>query len=522
MRKSGSNNPMSLLEITKLPTAENSAIHLHPSDNIAVARVPLSPGQKLTIDGTPITVRDSVPAGHKVALRQIARGESIIRYGQMMGRASADILPGSHVHTQNVSFEELSFAYEIPDTEVGLPVAPANAPTFLGYKRDDGRVGTRNYIAVVAASNCAAHTVEWIAETYDQSSLPANVDGVVAFPHGEGCGHAIGPDTDQLRRTLAGVLDHPNVSAAIILGLGCEVNQIDHYLGGAAPRNTDRLVGLTLQTSGGTRATVDASRRQIDRFIEQAAAEKRTEVPASKIVLGLNCGGSDSFSGITANPALGHCSDLLSEIGATAVLAETTEIFGAEHLLVKRARNRQVAEKLLDCIRNYKVYLNRFEGSFDDNPSPGNKAGGLTNILEKSLGAVAKGGTSPLMEVYEYAETVTAPGFTFMNTPGYDPVSLTGLAAGGCNLIAFTTGRGSAIGFPTIPVIKIATNSPMYRTMTDNMDINAGAIADGEKTVQQVGQEIFDFILEVASGRRTCAERLGHKEFVPWRIGPVM
>jgi altronate hydrolase len=332
----------------------------------------------------------------------------------------------------------------------------------------------------------------------------------------------MGPDLDQLRRTLGGVLVHPNVSAAVILGLGCETNQIDHYLGPGAP-SSERLAGLTLQSSGGTRGTVDASRRQIARFIEQAAAERRVKVPASKIVLGLNCGGSDSFSGITANPALGYCSDLLAELGGTAVLAETTEIFGAEHLLVKRARNRQVAEKLLACIREYKRYIGRFDGSsFDDNPSPGNKAGGLTNIIEKSLGAVAKGGTSPLMEVYEYAETVTSPGFVFMNTPGYDPVSLTGLAAGGCNLIAFTTGRGSAIGFPTIPVVKIASNSATYRRMQDNMDVNAGRIADGEATVAELGREIFDLVLRVASGEKTCSERLGHKEFVPWRIGPVL
>jgi len=318
------------------------------------------------------------------------------------------------------------------------------------------------------------------------------------------------------------VLVHPNVSAGVILGLGCEVNQIEHYLGSGA-RGSNRLAGLTLQSSGGTRGTVEASRREISRFIDQAAAERRTEVPASRIVLGLNCGGSDSFSGITANPALGHCSDLLAEQGGTPVLAETTEIFGAEHLLVKRARNRDVAERLLGFIRKYQHYIDRFEGSsFDDNPSPGNKAGGLSNIIEKSLGAVAKGGTSTLVEVYDYAEPVTAAGFTFMNTPGYDPVSLTGLAAGGCNLIAFTTGRGSAIGFPTIPVIKIATNSDTYRRMTDNMDVNAGAIADGKHNVQEVGREIFDLMLEVASGRRTCAERLGHNEFVPWRIGPVM
>jgi len=382
-------------------------------------------------------------------------------------------------------------------------------------------VGTRNYIAVVAASNCAAHTAELIARSYEDFRLPPGVDGVVAFPHGEGCAQSMGPDLEQLQRTLGGVLAHPNVSAAVILGLGCESNQIDHYMG-RRPAGSTRLAGLTLQSSGGTRGAVEAARREIARFIERAASEQRTAVPASKIVLGLNCGGSDSFSGITANPALGYCSDLLAGLGGTPVLAETPEIFGAEHLLVKRARNRQVAEKLLSYIRAYKQYLNRFEGSFDDNPSPGNKAGGLSNILEKSLGAIAKGGTSTLVDVYDYSERVTAPGFVFMNTPGYDPVSVTGLAAGGCNLIAFTTGRGSAIGFPTVPVLKIATNSQTYRRMTGNMDVNAGTIADGTRTVEQVGREILDLLLEVASGRPTAAERLGHREFVPWRIGPVM
>jgi altronate hydrolase len=387
--------------------------------------------------------------------------------------------------------------------------------------REDGRVGTRNYIAVVAASNCAAHTAELIAASFAGTILPPNVDGVVAFPHGDGCGQTQGPDTAQLQRTLGGVLAHPNVAAAVILGLGCEVNQIDHYLGPNGPRSS-RLVGMTLQDSGGTIGALDRARREILGFMEKVAAEKRTEVPASKIVLGLNCGGSDSFSGITANPALGVCSDMLAEIGGTAVLAETTEIFGAEHLLVRRARNRQVAEKLLGFVRGYKEYLNRFGGSFDDNPSPGNKEGGLSNILEKSLGAVAKAGSSPMMDVVDYAERISSPGFVFMNTPGYDPASLTGLAAGGCNLIAFTTGRGSAIGFPSIPVIKIASNSVTYNRMRDNMDVNGGAIADGEMTVPQVGREIFDLMLRVASGQKTCAERLGHKEFVPWRIGPMM
>ena len=509
-----------LVEITTAPSAENSAIHLHPTDNVAVARVPIPAGTDLVVEGLPVRTLEAIPAGHKVALWDIAPGEVVERYGQAIGRARAEIAAGKHVHTHNLAFEELELAYEFPAGESAIPTRAAE-PTFLGYAREDGRAGTRNYIAVVAASNCAAHTAEEIARSYEGERMPPNVDGVVAFPHGEGCGHAFGPDVGQLRRTLAGVLMHPNVSAAVILGLGCEVNQIDHYLGEGSPRSS-RLAGLTLQNSGGTRGAIEATRREIARFLEQAAAEARVPVPASKIVLGLNCGGSDSFSGITANPALGVCSDLLAEIGATSVLAETTEIFGAEHLLVKRARNREVAEKLLGCIRKYKEYLARFHGSFDDNPSPGNKEGGLSNILEKSLGAVAKGGTSTLIDVYDYAERVTAPGFTFMNTPGYDPVSLTGLAAGGCNLIAFTTGRGSAIGFPTIPVIKIATNSNTYRRMTDNMDVNAGRIADGDARVPEVGREIFDLVLAVASGQRTCAEKLGHKEFVPWRIGPVM
>src|SRR5579885_1842567 len=500
-----------------LATSENSTILLHPADNVAIARVPIGAG--MNVRG--VRTRTAIAAGHKVAIRSIDAGQNVVRYGQFIGRAKTRIEPGDHVHTHNLAFEEHGFDFEFPSAEIPIPKAPADAPSFLGYQRADGRVGTRNYIAVVAASNCAAHTAELIAATYQGEALPGNVDGIVAVPHGEGCGHSIGPDTEQLRRTLAGVLAHPNVSAAIILGLGCEVNQIDHYLGPNAPR-TGRLIGMTLQSSGGTRATLAAARAEIARLMEQASAEQRVPSPASKIVLGLNCGGSDSFSGITANPALGVCCDLLAEIGASAVLAETTEIFGAEHLLVKRARNRQVAERLLRFVKGYKEYLSRFGGSFNDNPSPGNKEGGLTNILEKSLGAVAKAGSSPLTDVVDYAEPVRTPGFVFMNTPGYDPVSLTGLAAGGCNLIAFTTGRGSAIGFPNIPVIKIASNSNTYRRMQDNMDVNAGAIADGEKTVPEVGREIFDLLLQVASGEKTCAERLGHKEFVPWRIGPVL
>lgn len=503
------------MPLITLKNADNSALLLHPEDNVAVARVPLSPGRELRIGDRRVVALDPIPPGHKIALAAVAAGEAIRRYGQVMGRATRSIEPGRHVHTHNVGYEEIAFDYEFPAGEIPLP-SLASKPTFLGYARRDGRAGTRNYIAVVAASNCAAHAAELVARSYEGESLPPDIDGVVAFPHGDGCGHALGPDTEQLRRTIAGVLDHPNVGAAVILGLGCEDNQVDNY------PPTDRLAVLTLQESGGTRLTVEAARREIAKMMEALAGEERVEIPVSKLVLGLNCGGSDSFSGITANPALGACSDMLAALGGTAVLAETPEIFGAEHLLVRRARNRQVAEKLLACIRDYKDYLNRFGESFDDNPSPGNKEGGITNILEKSLGAVAKAGTSPLMDVVGYAERISSPGFLFMNTPGYDPVSLAGLAAGGVNLIAFTTGRGSAIGFPTIPVLKIVTNVATWERMRENMDVNAGAIADGDKSIQEVGEEIFNLLLRVASGERTAAERFGHKEFVPWRTGPVL
>ncbi|MBY0374851.1 MAG: altronate dehydratase family protein [Bryobacteraceae bacterium] len=513
---------MSLLEIAKLPTAENSTILLHASDNVAVARVPLSPGQTIVVAGREVTAVDPIPAGHKIAIASISGGAEVRRYGQVIGRAKQTIDPGRHIHTHNLAFDEGHRDYLFPASEITYPPAPAHMPTFLGYARPDGRAGTRNYLAVVAASNCAAHTAELLAASFEGEKLPPNIDGVVAFPHGEGCGHSIGPDTDQLKRTLWGVLDHPNVAGAVVLGLGCEVNQIDHYVGGRAPRQMDHIVGMTLQNEGGTKATVDHGRAALKQMMERFAAQPRVEVPASKIVLGLNCGGSDSFSGITANPALGWCSDRLAEIHAASVLAETTECFGAEHLLISRARNREVAERFLSFIDGYKAYLRRFGGSFDDNPSPGNKEGGLTTILEKSLGAAAKAGTSPLMQAVDYAERITSSGFVFMNTPGYDPVSLTGLAAGGANVICFTTGRGSAIGFPSVPVIKIATNTAIFKRMRDNMDVNAGLIADGEATVEQIGKEIFDLVLRVASGERTGAERNGHREFVPWRIGPVM
>jgi altronate hydrolase len=512
---------MTLVRIQDPPTPETAVIHLNASDNVAIARVPLSPGQAVRVGNLEVHASMPVAAGHKIAVRDIAAGQPVIRYGNRIGCASQSIAAGSYVHTHNLAFEETTPDQEFAERQPWNPPGFDIIPTFMGYPRSDGRAGTRNYIAVVAASNCAAHAAELIAASFPAAGLPEGVDGVVAFPHSDGCGQAMGPDTQQLHRVIAGVLDHPNVAAGILLGLGCEVNGVGDYFAGET-RRTEHLTGLTLQSSGGTRKVVEAGVAEVQRAMDRAASTGRVPVPASKIQLGLNCGGSDSFSGISSNPALGYCSDLLAAIGASSVLAETTEIFGAEQLLLRRARNLEVAEKLMACVRRYKQYLSQFGGSFNDNPTPGNKEGGLTNILEKSLGAVAKGGTSPLMEVVDYAQRITSPGLVFMNTPGYDPVSLTGLAAGGVNLIAFTTGRGSAIGFPTVPVLKIASNSGVFSNMRENIDVNAGRIVDGEASIEQVGREILRNLLEVASGRRTSAELLGHDEFVPWRIGPVL
>jgi altronate hydrolase len=510
-----------LIEISPAPRNDNCLIHLDPRDNVAVARVPLEGGRGVSVAGAEVVVRSAVQPGHKIALRALEPGAAVLRYGQMIGRASQLIEPGEHVHLHNLRYEEPTRACQFPDREIEARPAPIDAPTFLGYPRTDGRAGTRNYIAVVAASNCSAHVTDLIARSWETRSLPPSVDGVAAFPHGHGCGGVVGHDKEMLQRTIAGVLDHPNVFAAILIGLGCEGNQVDDYMTGE-PAASGRLVGMVMQSCGGTSGTVEEANRRIAVLVEQAAAQKRVETPLAKLVLGLNCGGSDSFSGITANPALGVCSDLLTSAGATSVLAETPEIFGAEHLLVERAVSRSVAERLLGFIEGYKRYVGLFGCTLDDNPAAGNKEGGLTTIVEKSLGAVSKGGKSALVDAIDYSERIRSTGLVFMNTPGYDPPSLAGLAAGGVNVIAFTTGRGSAIGFPTIPVVKIASNSETFRRMRGNMEINAGAIADGLASHDQVGREILDAVLRVASGEKTASERFGHREFVPWRYGPVL
>jgi altronate hydrolase len=502
---------------------EEVALVLSADDNVAVARADFSRGLELTRAGPSIVLKDAVPAGHKFAVREIPRGSSITKYSHEIGNALCPIRPGEWVHTHNVQADHDLEPREYPayhPAPVDLP--PGLPRTFRGYRRGDGKVGTRNYIAVLAASNCASHVCVRIADGLRGARGDA-LDGIVALPHQDGCGAHDGPDIDQLERTLKGIILNANVAAVLMVGLGCEINHLGRYAGwGSGLGELKPFVGMEIQSLGGTSGTIAEGTRRLEVLAEEIRSLKRTEEPVSRMVLGLNCGGSDAFSGITANPALGRASDLVVALGGAAVLAETPEIYGAEQILVRRAIDAETGRRLIHVVSRYRDYAARFGATMDSNPSPGNRRGGITNIVEKSLAAVMKGGSAPLVQVLDFAEQVSRAGLVFMDTPGYDPVSLTGIAAGGCNVIAFTTGRGSAIGFPIVPVVKIASNSRTFHSMRDDMDINAGEILVGKAGIQEKGGEIYRRLIEVASGDRTRSEILGHREFAPWRIGPVM
>jgi altronate hydrolase len=505
-------------------------IRLHPNDDVVIARAQLVGGT--VVDGG-VAVRGLVPAGHKVAVRAIAAGEPVRRYDQIIGFASRAIAAGEHVHVHNLGMGEQkgSFARE---SAIGADVKsapPTRAATFQGIRRADGRVATRNYIGILTSVNCSATAARAIAEHFSRTSRPEalaawpNVDGVVALTHGTGCGmDTEGLGMQVLTRTLTGYATHANFAAVLVVGLGCEANQIGAWLerGHLVEGETFRV--FNIQDTGGTAKTVAKGIALVESMLPAANATGRTPCDAAHITVGLQCGGSDGYSGISANPALGAAVDLLVAHGGTAILSETPEIYGAEHLLTRRAVRPEVAEKLLERIRWWERHTATQGGEMNNNPSPGNKAGGLTTILEKSLGAVAKGGTSNLAAVVDYAEAVTAQGLVYMDTPGYDPVSATGQVAGGANLICFTTGRGSAYGCAPSPSLKLATNSALWRRQEDDMDINCGEIVDGTATVAEMGERIFARILATASGERTKSERHGYgqSEFVPWQLGATM
>jgi len=505
-------------------TRASLTIRLHPNDDVVIARTQLVGGTLLADEH--VTVSGLVPPGHKVATHAIRAGEPVKRYNQIIGFASRNIGAGEHVHLNNLamgSFDrDYAFGVDVKPTRYVDPAA-----TFMGIVRPDGRVATRNYIGLLSTVNCSATVVRGIADAFRGDALKAfpGVDGVVALTHGSGCGmDTHGDGMKLLRRTLGGYARHANFGGVLVVGLGCEANQISSLFGAENLREGPLLRTFSIQDTGGTAKTIAHGVGIVREMLPHASAVTRQPVPASHITVGLQCGGSDGYSGITANPALGAAVDLLVRHGGTAILSETPEIYGAEHLLTRRAVSRAVGEKLIERIKWWEDYTERERGEMNNNPSPGNKAGGLTTILEKSLGAVAKGGTTNLVAVYEYAEPVSAKGFVYMDTPGYDPVSATGQVAGGANMIVFTTGRGSAYGCAPSPSLKLSTNTALWTKQEEDIDLNCGEIADGNASVDEIGEQLFRLMLDTASGAKSKSEQHGYgqSEFVPWYVGAVM
>lgn len=507
-------------------------LRLHPDDDVLVAREPLKAGARFTVDGGEVSLRADIGRGHKVAVRPVRDGEPVRKYGQIIGFARGDIRPGDHVHLHNLGVHDFARDPDFGSAARPLPpLPPGSGRTFPGFDRPGGRAGTRNYIAILSSVNCSASVSKYVAERFRGPDFGRDfpgVDGVVAFTHKSGCAMPDDEPTRQLQRVLAGIARHPNITGYVLIGLGCEVNQVERLvkefqLGSEGPGAVPSAV-MNIQTQGGIARTVEAGVAAVQKLLPASAALRRVPVPVSKLILAMNCGGSDGASGITANPALGVASDELVRHGAASVLAETPEIYGAEHLLTQRAVSREVGERLIERIRWWEDHARQHGASIDNNPSVGNKAGGLTTIYEKSLGALAKGGQAPLAAVYQYAERIEGPGLAFMDTPGFDPVSMTGLVCGGCNVGVFTTGRGSVYGCKPMPCIKVATNTTMYEWMRDDMDLNAGTILDGTETVAEAGQRLFEEIISVAGGKRTKSELqgLGDEEFAPWILGPTL
>lgn len=500
-------------------------IRLHERDNILVARQPVALGQQ--VEAFDLRVRAQVAAGHKIAATAIRQGQPVRKYDTVIGFAARDIEAGDHVHTHNLRFEEFdrdpAFCTDLRPVDM-LPAT--QQATFMGIVRKDGRIATRNYIGILSSVNCSATACRKIAEHFTADVLAAfpNVDGVVAFTHNTGCGMSTPSlNFDVFRRTLAGYAKHPNLAAVLVVGLGCERNQIDELLTSQGLERGPKLVAFNMQDSGGTRETIAAGVAAIMKMLPEANDVQREPVSARHLSIGLQCGGSDGFSSISANPALGAAMDILVRHGGTAILSETPEIYGVEDMLTRRAVTPEVGRKLLERIAWWKEYSRGQSGQMNGVVVAGNQAGGIANIFEKSLGSAMKGGTTPLNAVYEYAEPITEHGFVFMDSPGFDPCSATGQIASGANIICFTTGRGSMFGAKPVPSIKLASNTPMFERLKDDMDINCGVVIDGDATVQQLGQQIFEEILRVASGHRTRSEELGlgDNEFVPWQLGIV-
>ena len=516
----GSSEPVEMQDV---------AVLLNPNDAVFIAKQPLLPRTVVRTPEGEVKVAQMIPPGHKVALKHIPVGGEVRRYNQIIGFATQEIKPGDHVHSHNLSVGEgLELDYAISSEYEPVEMVPeAQRRTFMGFRRKDGRVGTRNYVAILASVNCSSSATQRIANYFRDPEVMKdypNVDGVIPLATKGGCGSHYGSsDLGVLQRTMAGIVEHPNVAAYVVLSLGCEVNQPTDLIDSTGMGNGHKPTVLTIQQDGGFQKTVEAGIEAVKKLLPIANEARREEVPASELVVALQCGGSDGWSGVTANPGLGKAADEIVRQGGTVVLGETTEVYGGEHLLTRRAKSEKVAQDLIDRIHWWEKYTAMFGASIDNNPAPGNKLGGLTTIYEKSLGAIAKAGNTPLNQVVGYAERVTERGFVHMDTPGYDPVSVTGQVAGGCNMVVFTTGRGSAFGFKPAPSIKIATNSTLYANQEPDMDVNAGKVLDGI-TLDELGQEIFERILAVASGEKSKSEAagVGEEEYNPWILGAML
>ena len=509
----------------RMSRTDSPLLHLHPNDNVLVAKTALALGQEISELG--VRTRAQVPAGHKIAARRIAAGEQVKKYDTVIGVATRDLEPGDYVHSHNLQlvdyYRDPAFGADVQPVDY---VPEAERATFQGFVRPGGGVGTRNFIGILSSVNCSATVIKRIAAHFTPERLAAypHVDGVAAFAQTSGCGMSSPSEHfDVLRRTLAGYARHPNLAGVLIVGLGCERNQVDSLVDSQGLKEGKLLRTMVMQDVGGTRATIEAGIRAIEEMLPIANEARRTTVSASHLKIGLECGGSDGFSGITANPGLGAAMDILVRHGGTAILSETPEIHGVEFMLTRRAISPEVGQKLLDRLAWWEKYTAGQNAQFNGVVGHGNQAGGLANIFEKSLGSAMKGGTTPLRAVYEYAEPITENGFVFMDSPGYDPVASTGQIASGAQLICFTTGRGSMFGSKPAPTIKLASNTPMFTRLEEDMDINCGVVIDGECTVAELGQRIFEQILRHASGEQTKSELLGlgDHEFVPWHMGIV-
>lgn len=506
-------------------------LRLSEGDDVAIAHAEIAQGATVAIPGgAPVTSPTGIPRGHKVALRDLDAGALVRKYGHIIGVTTAPVRTGEHVHVHNLAMPQRASELASGGAAAGtLPDLPADLRrSFQGIRRASGAVATRNYVGVLTTVNCSATVARQVVRrTEDEvaAMFGEGVDGVVALTHGTGCGMANkGEGWEVFQRTLQGYARHPNIGALVVLGLGCEVNAVSGLMDDLGLADGIPLESFTIQDAGGTAAAIAQGEKLVRGMAEDLQGTRREEVGVEHLVLGLQCGGSDAWSGLTANPALGVASDLLVAAGGTSVLGETPEVYGAEQMLAERAVRPEVGQALLDRIAWWEQYTASQGTTLDGNPSPGNKEGGITTILEKSLGAVAKGGQSPLDAVCGYAEPIPRPGFVFMDTPGYDPVSVTGMVAGGANLICFTTGRGSVFGSRPVPTVKLATNSSLALRMAGDMDLDCSAVVESGVPLSDMGRQVYDLLLDTASGRRTFSEELGlgGEEFVPWQLGAVL